>query len=628
MKRLAALLIILLLPAAVRAQEEGRAVPSAISHVTVYERGARVTRVADAPVPVGTSVLRFTGVSPHLNPESIQVSAEGDFMILSVAHRNDYLDEPRAALPLLDRRRTVQDSLASAEALLEVYRQEESMLLANKSIGGAQTGVDVAALRAAAEFFRSRLSDIKNRQLALQDRIRRLQEDLAALDNQINEVRAARSEQPSGEILVTVQTNRAARGHFTIDYTSPAAGWYPHYDVRVERVMQPLDLVYYANVYQSTGEPWENVALTLSTGDPSASGVRPELYPWRVNFYEPNLYRRSAPRKVSQPGRILPGSSVKNPSTLQGRVTSYSGEALPGVAIVIADLNIGAVTDANGRYLISGIPPGLHTVSTSYLGYAQLIGPLSSDQIDFVLGEDYSVGEEVVITGGRETALEMDASMEVAPAAMPVPVQTRVRATTVQFDIAVPYTIPPDGRPNTVRITEYTVPAQYTYYAAPRAEPVAFLTALLTDWEDLHLLPGEANLFFEGMYVGRAPLDASEVSDTLVISLGRDRSVVVERKTERAFTKRQFFGSRIQETFAYSITVRNTKAVPISILVEDQVPVSANAQIEIDADIQDEGTLDENTGIVQWRVNLPGSSSRTVSFRYTVTYPKGRTVRL
>ena len=46
------------------------------------------------------------------------------------------------------------------------------------------------------------------------------------------------------------------------------------------------------------------------------------------------------------------------------------------------------------------------------------------------------------------------------------------------------------------------------------AGPRRLLYARTTGWEDLALLPGDANVFFEGTYVGRTHLDLSRPQDT------------------------------------------------------------------------------------------------------------------
>ncbi|MFD3002898.1 TonB-dependent receptor domain-containing protein [Pontibacter toksunensis] len=52
-----------------------------------------------------------------------------------------------------------------------------------------------------------------------------------------------------------------------------------------------------------------------------------------------------------------------------GKVSSSSGEALTGVAVVLQDVNIGTTTDINGRFEMTGITPGNYVLRASFLGF-------------------------------------------------------------------------------------------------------------------------------------------------------------------------------------------------------------------------------------------------------------------
>ena len=78
-------------------------------------------------------------------------------------------------------------------------------------------------------------------------------------------------------------------------------------------------------------------------------------------------------------------------------------------------------------------------------------------------------------------------------------------------------------------IDGYELNAGYEYYTAPKMSESAYLTAKITNWQELNLLPGEANLFFEGTFLGKSLLDVAKAGDTLSLSLGKDKGVVVKR---------------------------------------------------------------------------------------------------
>jgi hypothetical protein len=222
----------LLLPHAAFSQNQTLEVDSDITAVTVFLRSAQVTRTAAAAIPAGTTDITFSGLAATIDPSSIQFQATGNLTVLAVVHRRDFLEdqEHSAEVARLETQKAVkEDSVNIEQVMLEVYQHEEALIVENKDIGGSD-GVQVAELQAAAEFFRSRLADIKQRQLVINNRLVRLRADIAAIDRQMAELSGDRSSY-SGVITVTVTAAQQVRSTLDLTYLTPAAGWTPHYDL-------------------------------------------------------------------------------------------------------------------------------------------------------------------------------------------------------------------------------------------------------------------------------------------------------------------------------------------------------------------------------------------------------------
>ena len=184
---------------------------------------------------------------------------------------------------------------------------------------------------------------------------------------------------------------------------------------------------------------------------------------------------------------------------------------------------------------------------------------------------------------------------EKAMEAAPVLVQKQVGETTITFDIAIPYTIPSDGKLQTVEIQRLTAPADYKYVTLPKLSPLAYLTANITDWAKLSLQSGEATLYFENSFVGKSTLNVNQLTDTLTISLGTDNSILVKGET-KDFTSRKVIGSNRTDTYSFLLTIRNNKSNPVKITLNDQVPVSSNSSISIDTIELSGGKMNKQTG--------------------------------
>lgn len=196
------------------------------------------------------------------------------------------------------------------------------------------------------------------------------------------------------------------------------------------------------------------------------------------------------------------------------------------------------------------------------------------------------------------------------------------RTTTVEYRIATPFSIPSDGTPHMVGVQTQRIAATYKHYVAPKLERDAFLYARTTGWEDLNLLPGEANVFFEGTFVGQSYLQLDAPKDTLEISLGRDKGVVVERVKRKSTNEKAVIGGKRTITVGWDITVRNTKGTAVDLEVRDQYPLSPQSEVEVKLEESTGATVNEETGLLTWQVHLEPKGSKKLGFAYTVKHPK------
>jgi uncharacterized protein (TIGR02231 family) len=196
------------------------------------------------------------------------------------------------------------------------------------------------------------------------------------------------------------------------------------------------------------------------------------------------------------------------------------------------------------------------------------------------------------------------------------------RTTTVEFMIETPFTIPSDGKAHTVGVKSHSIPATFKHYATPKLDKDAFLYARTTGWEDLNLLPGEANVFFEGTFVGQSFLDLDMPRDTLDISLGRDKGVVVERVKRKTTDQKAVVGGKRTVTIGWDLTVRNTKGTSVDLEVRDQYPLSPQSEIEVKLEDKGEATVDDQKGTLTWNFSLEPKAAKKLGFSYTVKHPK------
>ncbi len=198
--------------------------------------------------------------------------------------------------------------------------------------------------------------------------------------------------------------------------------------------------------------------------------------------------------------------------------------------------------------------------------------------------------------------------------------------TNISFDIAIPYTILTNGRPQLVDVQTAELPASYRYEITPKLDPDAFLTAQITGWDKLNLLNGTARIYFEGTFVGESRVSLAEAKDTLSLSLGRDKRIIAKREQIEDVNSRQTFGGSQRDAHAYRITLRNTRQEPVNLTVYDQIPVSTDERIVVQLTDGNSAQRNLETGKLTWRLSLKPGESQALIFRYEVKFPKGKVI--
>jgi uncharacterized protein (TIGR02231 family) len=193
----------------------------------------------------------------------------------------------------------------------------------------------------------------------------------------------------------------------------------------------------------------------------------------------------------------------------------------------------------------------------------------------------------------------------------------------MEFNIALPYDIPADGQPHQVDIQLIEVPGKFRHFAVPKLDGDAFLVAAIQQ----DLLRGQANVYFEGTFVGETYVNTDNPRDSMLISLGRDPKLQVSREQVKDYAEERFIGSNVRQTFAYEITVRNNKTEAVSLTLLDQVPVSQNKDITVTGEELSGGQLDAGSGRVTWDLSLPAGETRTLRLVFEVKYPKDEPIQ-
>lgn len=506
-----------------------------LENATVFISGAELTSTARINLVKGENEFLFSNVAGNINLQSITVGATNGVVVESVTFQNNYVSDenlsPRVkeikdSIELMtQRRQPVSNKIAALD-------EQMAVLQANRKVGGDNTGLSVAELTKMLELVSTKMESCLNQKNKEQDNLKKIDERIAALNRQLAEEQK-RNYQPGGQLLVKFYAKESTSSNIAIGYVVPNAGWTPVYDVMAADAHSPVSIYYKANIYQNSGVKWNNVHLTLSTGNPQEGMQAPVLSPWYLSFYNPQPYM------------------YKNQVAAAPRAAYLKTEEL-------AD-----------KYVADGV----------------------TDQS--------SINEYVAVDNA---------------------------GINTSFDIELPYTIPSDGQQHLVAVKKYEAPATYEYFSAPKADADAFLVAKITNWQDLNLLPGQTNIFYEGTYIGQGYIDTRNTQDTISVSLGRDKKIIVKRERDKKMRSVKTIGTNVRETFAYTITVRNTRKDAATIVIQDQLPVSNDKDIVLEDTDNGGSQYDEATGMMKWPLTLKPNETKTLHFGFTLKYPKGKTI--
>jgi uncharacterized protein (TIGR02231 family) len=217
-----------------------------------------------------------------------------------------------------------------------------------------------------------------------------------------------------------------------------------------------------------------------------------------------------------------------------------------------------------------------------------------------------------------------------APPPAPKPAATASDYTTVsttalsvEYAIAMTQTIPADGKPHLTDVQRHNLPASFRYLTIPKQDLSAYLQASLSGWEKLDLLAGPATIYLEGTFIGSTTLDPSTTTDTLHIGLGRDPRVVTKRTKLQDLGTEKFIGTKRVVTRGYEIEVRNTRQEAITLVIEDQIPITFQTKdIEITLLKAEGAEYDDKTGKLIWRLTLAPAETRRITFTFEVKHAK------
>src|SRR5690554_3512465 len=515
-----------------------------IESARVYNNAAELKHKTTAQIPSGTSEIVITNVANYLNENTVQIGVPKYVTVMSVQFTNAYVEEydNNEDSPII---KPVKEQIDNKEVALkkiknEIDTEEHSIELLdkNRSIEEAHS-FSVAELTKLLEYYKVKRTELANNVDALKKQEKTLEEELKALKGKLSFNTSTSEKTSQGKLILNVMSSQAGSIPVNVSYLTTQARWQPSYEMRIEKINQPIQMTYKAQVSQNTGVDWRNVNLSLTSGAANQNTIAPELHPWFLDYY----------------------TSTNHSRQVEGRAKT---------TMLTAQANFDDAQNAGGQMYETVSAPS--TIS------------------------DYT--------------------------------QINESQLNITFDIEIPYTILSNGKQHSVALKETALPATYQYMSIPKLDAQAYLIAKVKDYTNYNLLSGEANVVFEGMYVGKTYINAGVTQDELQLSLGKDPNISVSRTLISDKSGTKMLSSRKVQDFVYEITVKNNKKENVNLHIEDQYPISSNSDIEITLTDRDGSKVDPELGKLTWDVNLKPNETTKFRFGYQVKSSKDQILRM
>lgn len=300
-------ILLLIVPATTKA-DHVKTTKANVSAATVFLSGAQLTCSSEFTAQPGINQFVFENVSPLLDPNSLQASGKGNVVIMDAKFLTRYNEAPKKAAPkpLDNRLKLATDSMTllsyeidELNEQLQGLQTEKNIILNNRLIKGETHRDTLELFTKSIEFLRERLNNISTETTSYKKKLFYKNEQQRKLQERINLLSQIDNNIPVQEdlaihtIIVMVHAEVAAQTNISVSFFVPNAAWLPAYDLRAN-ANGTIDLIHKAELSQNTGMDWNNISLTLSTGNPNQNQQKPVLTPFYLGFVQQYKQRLSA----------------------------------------------------------------------------------------------------------------------------------------------------------------------------------------------------------------------------------------------------------------------------------------------------------------------------------------------
>lgn len=610
---------------------------SRIEKVTVFSDHAHVTRIVEAQVGAGIHILALEGLPRHVDPATIEATIDRGTLVAvelgllpTSEGRSDDVDLDEAIDGLKERLHQLggrAEALASELELIDAMAPDGERPSAALAPARFLEGLDVLMNRRRETLYQLRMADYERQQVLEQlDERRALRFKKSAPSKTLRD---------RTRVMLSVETDAEGPVRLAVTYAAGWATWRPLYDVRLTVGTTNVEITRYAEVWQETGEDWDEVVLAASTAvlddgltlprtDPWLLEARPWRSPSGLGLFGPS--DNSAVEPALLPPPIPKSNPRSNGAGRVGAAIEFIDDEAP-----TADLTISAETFARSplsQPVFTAEPPpdqraeeGIFSEVTALVHHQPDTGPTATEIV------------EAKRTGrvAREGTTNVGVVQTPSPhhpdwgrfEAEPPPRDT---AAGFDFELVAPErsTLPSGPDHHRVAIGALRFPADVRYLLRPAAADHAFLRIVATNTGGAPLLAGNASVFRNERYVGTVRTPTAPPKAKVTLDLGAEPRIACSRRTRTTVRTEGLLTREDVHVVDVTIAIESTLQQPARIEVQDQVPISAdtNVRVRLMKTEPRDAALDDITGVLTFDLTIGARGRADVLLSYEIETPK------
>ena len=487
-----------------------------IDKASIYRNGAEVTRKGTIDLTEGQHTIAVYGLSNSTLLDTVRLfSSEG---IVCSNQRFEQISEKNSELES----EKIQAEINLLNNQIEVKQLQSELWKSNGDFTNRSSQSS---------------SEIQEYIEKLPERLEKLNLDIIELYKEVTKLQIKLEEVQEKEnrpiMIVDITVRSSGTFPFEVRYYENSASWAPVYEIHTDS-KSPIKILMRARIHQYSGEDWNDLSVSLYSGNPSASGRLPEIAPVYLNIREETNARSNA---------------------------AYGMAAAKMAKPMVASMDM--------------------------MEEAAFVADVRMETEEAKVSNDETM-TEYILPGHRDIINGSEGTM--------------------------------------ADLQTFELNAEYNIVTIPCLDPNAYLIATIKS-EDVPFTSSiNAAIYLNDVYTGQIFISPDLTKEKIEITLGKEERVHVSRRETATKTSKTLFKGQKVVEHSFETKITNNSGSEIKITVKDQIPVSQDKEIFVEATDTFGASPEKESGLLVKTISIPSGQTETLPLSYKVSWPKDKKI--